>query len=239
MSEHTPGQGRHLADPQFPDDDGMAKAEVRLLLAAHARGEIDATSVARALRGERLLATVIAVLDDLDEKGGDKDSHMAVVSMVNSAGDKGMLAFTGVDAIEAWNTEGRPVPALGRDLARAALEDDAQALVLDVAGPYPTVLAGPLLAALAAEVDLAHVESLVMAALAPLTSDGWVEVTVAGIDGPEAAADVLVLVSARQGAHPDGRSVEQLAQQAARVLAGRSDLHRLVPGGVAVLPSQV
>lgn len=237
MSDGSPGQGRHLADPQFPDDDGRPDAQVRDLLQQMLAGSVDPVSVVRHLRSTRLLAAVVAVLDAMDESGGDKDSHMAAVSVMSASGDKGMLAFTGIDALAAWNPQGRPVPALGRDLARAALDDGAHALVLDLAGPAQVVLAGPLLQALAAQVDLEHVEALIQAALAGLTADGWVDVQVAGIDGPDAQADVLVVVSARGGGHPDGRLPAVLAQQAADALAARQDIHRLVPGGIAVVPA--
>ncbi len=111
--------------------------------------------IARALREERLLAGVVAVLDELDEAGGDKDSHMAVVSMVNERGEKGLLAFTGVDSLAGWNPQARPVPSLGRDVARSALDDGATAVVIDVAGPQSVVLTGHVLEALADQLDLA------------------------------------------------------------------------------------
>ena len=146
------------------------------MVAAAADGRIPHEAAARALRGARLLATVAAVLDAVDENGGDKDSHMAVVSMVNERGERGLLAFTGTDSLSAWSADGRPVPAFGRDMARAALEEGAQALVVDVAGPARLALTGTALAALADELDLPTVSALVHAALAGLTADGWADV---------------------------------------------------------------
>ena len=232
---HLLGRGRSLAAPQFPDDDGSAHPVVRDLLARAARGDVSILQVARALRGSRLLATVVAVLDAMDEAGGDKDSHMAVVSMVNDAGEKGLLAFTGVDSVTAWNAEARPVPAFGRDVARAARDDGALAVVIDVAGPARVVLDGVALEILADELDLERVSALLIAALAPLTADGWLEVEV--FDGRvlDAQADVLVQISSIGGGHPDGRLLNDLAQQAARILAGRADIQRLVPGGIGIV----
>lgn len=234
MTEGALGRGRSLAQPQFPDDDGRADELVRRVVAAVAAGELPLEAAARALRGARLLATVAAVLDGVDEHGGDKDSHMAVVSMVNERGEKGLLAFTGTDSLLAWSSDGRPVPAHGRELARAAKEDGAVAVVVDVAGPARVVLAGGALDVLADELDLGQVTALVQAALASLTADGWAEVTV--VDGrPEGAAvDVVVLVSAVGGGHPDGRLLPDLARQAAAVLQSRADIQRLVPGGMGV-----
>lgn len=228
------GDGRSLAEPAFPDDDGSADGQVRELLAATAEGNVPVLSAARALRGFRLIASVVAVLDEADAAGGDKDSHMAVVSMVNEAGERGLLAFSGMDSMLQWNSQSRPVPALGRDLARAALEDEASAVVIDVAGPHRVVLSGDALRVLLDDLDLDRVEDHVQAALASLTGDGWVEIGV--LDGRviDAGVDVVVRVSAREGGHPDGRSLEQLAHQAARTLAQRADLQRLVPGGIGV-----
>lgn len=234
MVEGSLGRGRSLAAPQFPGDDGSADPRVRDLVARAAGGQLDPAWVARSLRHVRLLSTVVAVLDAVDEHGGDKDSHMAVVSMVNAAGEKGLLAFTGTDALTQWNPDARPVPALGRDVARAALDDGATAVVIDVAGPVRLVVEGVALAAMADDLDLAMVSAAIHAALAPLTADGWVSVEV--LDGRpiDAGVDVVVSVSAAGGAHPDGRLLPDLARQAAAVLGARPDIQRMTPGGLGV-----
>lgn len=228
------GRGRHLAEPAFADDDGAAHPQVRALIAAAARGELPVEVAARGLRDARLLSTVVAVLDALDPDGGDKDSHMAVVSMVNARGEKGLLAFTGVDALAAWNPQARPVPALGRDAARAAVDDGAQAVILDVAGPVRLVLEGAALDALVDTLDLPRVTARVTAALAPLTADGWAVVEVIDARGTDAGADVVVEVRAVAGGHPDGRGPDELARQAAGIISGRPDILRLTPGGIGV-----
>lgn len=224
------GRGRSLAAPQFAGDDGLASPSVRHLLAAGP----DPLVVARALREVRLLASVVAVLDEADEAGGDKDSHMAVVSMLNERGEKGLLAFTGTDSLAAWDPQARPVPSLGRDVARAALDDGSAAVVVDVAGPASVVVAGPALQVLADLLDISRVTALVTAALAPLTSDGWAEVEVFDARPMDAGIDVIVQVSAAAGGHPDGRLLGDLARQAAEVISSRADIHRLVPGGIGV-----
>jgi hypothetical protein len=190
--------------------------------------------MARVLREERLLASVVAVLDELDEAGGDKDSHMAVVSMVNERGEKGLLAFTGVDSMAGWNPQARPVPSFGRDVARSALDDGATAVVIDVAGPQSVVITGAALEVLADQLDLAVVAALMHAALAPLTSDGWAGIEVFDARPMDAGVDVIVQVSAPSGGHPDGRLLGDLARQAAAIISARADIHRLVPGGLGV-----
>ena len=159
---------------------------------------------------------------------------MAVVSMVNERGEKGLLAFTGVDSMAAWDPQARPVPSLGRDIARSAIDDGATAVVLDVAGPQSMALSGAALAALADLLDLARVTALVTAALAPLTSDGWAAVEVFDARPMDAGVDVIVQVTAPAGGHPDGRLLADLARQAAQVISARADIHRLVPGGLGV-----
>jgi len=228
------GRGRSLAEPAFPHDDGTADPRVRELLAAVSEGHVPPIDAARALRSARLLATVVAVADDVTAGGSDTSSHMAVVSMVNDRGEKGLLAFTGVDSLAAWDPAARPVPTLGTAAARAAIDDGAEAVVIDVAGPHRTVLAGAALTVLADELDLERVTALVQAALAPITADGWADASVLDVRGTGAAADVLVVVTSAGGGHPDGRRLEVLAQQAAQILASRPDIQRRVLGGIGV-----
>jgi hypothetical protein len=87
---------------------------------------------------------------------------------------------------------------------------------------------------LADTLDLGRVSPVVDAALAPLTADGWVEVQVRDARAESDEVDVLVSLSVRGGAHPDGRSAQQLATRAAEVLGGRPEIGRLVPGGLGV-----
>ncbi len=230
-SEPSLGRGRSLAEPAFPDDDGAPDPDVRRLLADKS---MDPLLRARALRAVRLLTTVVAVADEVDESGGDKSSHMAVVSMVNERGELGLLAFSGVDSVSAWNPEARPVPTLGAEAAEAALEADAAALVVDVAGPHRVAITGVALRVMADLLDIADVRSRVQAALAGLTSDGWVEVEVLDVRSQSTDMDVLIEVIAREGAHPDGRTAADLAGQAARIVAARADLQQLVPGGIGI-----
>ncbi len=136
------GKGRSLAGPAFPADDGAADPVLRALLDGGCGSEEE---MLRALSRSRLLVAVMAVADEVAEDGSDKSSHMAVVSMVNAAGEKGLLAFTGLDSMAAWNPDARPVPVPARAAAEAALADGAQALVIDVAGPARVVLPAEVL----------------------------------------------------------------------------------------------
>lgn len=59
-----------------------------------------------------------------------------------------LLAFTGLDALIAWEPRARPVPATLDDLAATVLETGASALLIDPAGPVPFVIGDDLVAQL-------------------------------------------------------------------------------------------
>lgn len=142
---HLPGAGRSLAAPAFPDDDGAADLGIRSALQ-----DADDATLVGLLATARLLVAVVAVLDAVDETtGADKESSMAIVSMVSARGEKGLLAFTGLDSMQAWDAQARPVPVTAPMAAAAAIDDGAQALVIDVLGPSRRVLVGAALQALA------------------------------------------------------------------------------------------
>ncbi|MDP2013250.1 MAG: SseB family protein [Actinomycetota bacterium] len=138
-----------MASPAFAGDDGAADPVLRRSLA---QGAVALTSgIARDLPLEllmdsRLLVAVVATADEVDDVGADKDSHMSVVSMVSATGERGLLAFTGLDSMAMWDPQARPVPISGPDAAKAALDDGANALVIDVQGPARHIVAGERLA---------------------------------------------------------------------------------------------
>ena len=74
---------------------------------------------------------------------------MATVLMRGQDGRLALLAFTGTESLRVWNPEARPVPVPVAQAARAALQDDAAALVVDVAGPVLFVVEGDDLRSLA------------------------------------------------------------------------------------------
>ncbi|NYG56035.1 SseB family protein [Nocardioides perillae] len=151
--------GRAIPDPGFAGDRGEVAPEVRDALARHAAGEAGAAATLAVLQHARVLVPVVAVADEVevDEHGlaHDKSSDMAAVLMRGRDGRLALLAFTGTAALQAWDPAARPVPVSLRDAARAALQDDAAAVVLDVAGPATYVVQGADLEALAAGLLLA------------------------------------------------------------------------------------
>jgi len=144
---------RDLPDPGFAHDGGAADPALRAALAAHAAGTGEPGGVLAALAGTRLLVPVVAVLGEveLDEHGlaRDKSSDMAAVLLTGADGRLALLAFTGTEPLAHWRPDARPVPVSARTAARAAVQEEAAALVVDVAGPVPFVIEGRALAALA------------------------------------------------------------------------------------------
>jgi len=154
--------GRRLAAPEFPDDDGEASPAVVEVLAAYDR---DPDALDRAVLGElqdaRMLVPVVATLGevehDADGLAHDKSSDMAAVLMTGRDGRTALLCFTSSDTMRAWNAEARPVAVSTRLAARAALQDGADALVVDVAGPVLYAVEGQDLRDLADDLVLRRV----------------------------------------------------------------------------------
>lgn len=146
---------RQLAPSPFPGDDGLARPETRRALAAAVQ-DASPTTYLRAVSAlcvDRLLVPVVATATRLGQTVGglssDKEAEMSVVGLTDRDGRRAMLAFTGLDALTAWDARARPVPVTLDLAAQSALADGAVALLIDVAGPAPAVIDGEILAQLA------------------------------------------------------------------------------------------
>lgn len=156
--DHTPSPSPHertLAPSPFPGDDGAPHDEVRAALGRFVASQqpTDYLRAVAALCGDRLLVPVVATATRLGATTGglasDKEAEMAVVMMQRADGGKALLGFTGLDALEAWDARARPVPVTLDKVAETALAENAVAVLVDLAGPYPLVLEGEVLAGLA------------------------------------------------------------------------------------------
>ena len=167
---------RSIPDPGFAGDDGGADPVVSAALAAY-DGAGQAASAhlepLAALQDSRVLVPVVAILDEMeqgvaDEGAGsglprEKSSDMAAVLMTGRDGRTALLAFTSTASLDRWarsyaGREARPVPVPARQAASAALQDQATALLLDVAGPVMFVVEGEDLESLAAGHRLVRLE---------------------------------------------------------------------------------
>lgn len=137
---------------------------VSTALATYAAGERTRRSTLLALhvlQTARLLVPVVSVLGEVayDEDGHahDKTSDMAAVLLEGADGRLALLAFTGVEPMQRWDPTARPVPVDVTRAAQAAVQDRAEALVVDVAGPVPFVVEGADLRRLAEGLRLVSV----------------------------------------------------------------------------------
>jgi hypothetical protein len=154
---------RSIPDPGFAGDEGAVDPALAAALTAYdAAPEADLAvrhfAALAALQDARVLVPVVALLGEMeyDEHGRahDKTSDMAAVLMTGLDGRTALLAFTGSGSLGRWarSAEGRdarPVPVTARHAARAALQDGASALLVDVAGPVLFVVEDDDLTALA------------------------------------------------------------------------------------------
>ena len=159
--DHLRPDAKRLQAPAFPDDDGTAAAPVAAAFAAYAADRSAYPLLLAALSESRLLVPVVAVLGEVayDEQGlaHDKTSDMATVLLTGADGRQALLAFTSMATMASWRPDARPVPVGTRDAARAALQEQAAAVVVDVAGPVTAVIEGEDLHALASGWTLTRV----------------------------------------------------------------------------------
>jgi hypothetical protein len=197
-----------VAEPKFPGDDGTADPAVRAALAAYAAGRGSEHAALTALARSRLLVPVVAVLGEVAEDGSEKSTEMALPTLVGRDGRRAVLAFTCLDALKQWRSDARPVPVPAASAWLAGTQDDASAVLIDVAGPVTLAVDGARLAALAAgrPVPLPHQDPEVLAALqAALAREPLI--VAAALTSPDQR------VTATGGADPDHEDHEDHAGQ--------------------------
>jgi hypothetical protein len=123
----------------------------------------------------------------------DKQSAMATVTVKGANGRSALPVFTSMATLTAWRADARP-SAVSAEYAAAAALHDADALLIDPAGPHRLVLVGAGLRALAAgrpwlplhqDVDLAQQLNQVVA-------DLGAEVSVVATRSMDDDADLVV-----------------------------------------------
>ena len=139
------------ANAAFLGDRGEADPAVRQAIVASAQNLPQSyLRAVAALCGSRLLLPIVASGDDsMDGPDPDRHAELAAVSIQAADGRKALLAFTGIDALVAWEPRARPVPATLDDVAATVLETGDDALLVDSAGPVPFVIENDLIAQLA------------------------------------------------------------------------------------------
>ncbi|OIJ66736.1 SseB family protein [Streptomyces mangrovisoli] len=142
----------NIPDPGYSDDDGSADPRLSAALAAWAEDRGALGPVLESLRGARLLVPVVAVLGEVEEDENglrrEKTSDMAVPTL-KAGGRTALPAFTSTDSLARWDPAARPVAVPLHQALQAAAHEKADTVVLDMAGPVPFELTGPVLLALA------------------------------------------------------------------------------------------
>jgi hypothetical protein len=154
---------RTLADTnaRWAGDDGTPDPQLRRALEQAQPGEhqTDDPSAPRqryldavvALGAARLLVPVVATGDDAgDGPDPTRQAEISAVWLELPDGSRALPVFTGLDALQAWNTQARPVPGTLDEVALTAAEVGAELLVVDVAGPSPLELGPDLVTQLGA-----------------------------------------------------------------------------------------
>jgi hypothetical protein len=209
---------RHQFSGRPAGDTGEADPGVTAALGAWQRGAGSERDALLALAGTRLLVPVVAMLLARDEQtGADKESEMALPTLIGNDGRAAIVAFTGVETLTRWRPDARPVAAPAARVWQAAVAE-GQSVVIDVAGPVPLVVEGARLAALAAggPPPPPHEDPDIRAVIASIVA---AEPEVAGFalaPPGDAGADLAVtLVSS------DVTPARRVAQDIAGQLAGR------------------
>lgn len=155
-----------------PGDTGEADPAVTTALDAYGKGRGSEHAALTAVANSRLLVPVVAVLSEQNGDGTEKETEMALPTLVGNDGRTAVIAFTGLEAIRRWNPEARPVPFPAPAVWEHAVREGS-AVVVDVGGPVPLVVEGARLAALAAgeAPPLPHEDPDVRVLIAAVTED--------------------------------------------------------------------
>ncbi|MBL1067362.1 SseB family protein [Streptomyces sp. 7-21] len=145
---------KNIPRSPFADDDGTADPALRTALDDWSRDPATEPALLAVLARSRLLVPVVAILGEA-ETGEDglrreKTSDMAVLTLTVPSGRRALPVFSATDTLAKWRPDARPVAVTTAQALRAAVQEGADTLVLDLAGPVTYEARGPALRALAA-----------------------------------------------------------------------------------------
>jgi hypothetical protein len=218
-------------------DTGAADPAVTAVLAAYAAGAAAEPAVLATVAASRLLVPVVAVLAEANDEGAvpptpasgrsaplgarsEKETEMALPTLIGNDGRKAVIAFTGTDTVRRWRQDARPVPVAAAQLWPAVAAEQADAVVIDVAGPVPLVIEGARLRALAdgAPPPLPHADPDIRAEVAAITADFTLEP-----GGPDADLTITLKVKDPAAARAAAEAIAaRLAPRLRRGIAFRT-----------------
>ncbi len=226
--------GKSIPTSEFTDDDGKADSAVVQALVDFKAGSVTRSRILSVLAEARLFVPVKAVLDSMEVEDGhqvEKDSHMATVSIQSSDGRRGLLAFTSVEVMSEWDQLARPVAARGKLVAAAALDEEADAVLVDFGSRHTFVIEGSALQALATSAPFVDavadpdVHEAVMAAVAEAARRHSCQFELSSPTGKDADARLTLLASA-------DTDVSTALAEVAQSLAGSEVLRRKLALGL-------
>ena len=163
--------GREVTSTGFDDDDGSAD---QALLAALESGDEEAWVAA--IAKSRLLVPIVAAPTEVDTSGAlavEKSTDMAVVTITAPDGTRGLPVFTSLAALSEWDPSARPSPVRAAFAAQAAISEQCQVLLLDMASEHRVVVRPSMVWAIAQEQQWvpAHRDVLVRSAIDRVIAD--------------------------------------------------------------------
>jgi SseB protein N-terminal domain len=131
-----------------------------------------------------------------------------------------VLGFTSAEAMKAWRPDARPMPVPAREACLTALDEGADALVVDVAGPVPFAVEGLRLHLLAEGRDIPppHQDPEILAAVEAAFGG---EEAVAGVRVGEGTAAELAIRFSVQPGHDERDAVRRVSDRLAELLRGK------------------
>jgi hypothetical protein len=155
---------------------------------------------------------------------------MALPTLIGNDGRKAIIAFTGGETLRRWKADARPVPVPAPRVWAAAISE-ADAVVIDVAGPVPMVVEGARLHALAngAPPPLPHEDPDIHAAVAAVTPEFTL--------GPGAAGTDLTVTLAAADMDQAREIAARLGSRLRRGIEIRALLSRTYPPDSPAAPS--
>jgi hypothetical protein len=207
-------------------DTGSAEPAVQAALAAYADGTGSEHAALTSLADARLLVPVVAVLAGASDDGTEKETEMALPTLIGNDGRAAIIAFTGAETLRRWQDDARPVPVPARRVWAAALTE-ADAAVIDVAGPVPLVVEGARLRALAngEPPPLPHEDPDIRTAVAAVTGDFTLAPGGPGTD----LAVILATTDMAQAREAASEIALRLAPRLRRGIEIRTSLSRTSP----------
>ncbi|MDN5789997.1 MAG: SseB family protein [Micrococcales bacterium] len=166
IDRHTDGQGRpadsagqawagkSIPSHGFAGDTGEADAVLEeTLVTNHERPSAESeVALLSRVAAVRWLVPVVALATEVEQSGDhavDTRSDMAAVILTTPDGTRALPMFTSLAELARWDASARPVPVGASAAARAAIGEECQTLLVDVASEHATVLRPSMVWALA------------------------------------------------------------------------------------------